>query len=159
MKFDCNPLCMNTSLKESYGALWHYKWNHLLISYLAFLPFTLVGLFGLLDPFFLPRASTELVPDGYNMSFGLYIATTYFWALPCFILWHRLYLLGPEHLMKRKIWPILTRSFVIMSKVLFLIGLASLICALLIGGLLFLINAFGLNDSVSDFSDLSDNEF
>jgi hypothetical protein len=150
---------MNTSLKESYGALWHYKWNHLLVSYFAFLPFTLIGLLGLFDPFFLPRVSTELVPNGYNISFGLYILSTYLWALPCIILWHRLYLLGPEHLMKRKIWPILTRSFVIMSKVLFLVGLAALVCILLVGVLLFLINTLGLNDSVSDFIALSDSEF
>ncbi|MDG1707721.1 MAG: hypothetical protein P8H03_03120, partial [Emcibacteraceae bacterium] len=98
-------------------------------------------------------------PDGYNISFGLYILSTYFWALPCVILWQRLYLLGPEHLMKRRMWPIMTRSFVIMSKVLFLVGLAALVCILLVSVLLFLINALGLNDSVSDFIALSDNEF
>jgi hypothetical protein len=159
MDFDCNPLCMKTSLKESYGSLWHYKWNHFLVSYLAFLPFTLIGLLGLLDPFFEPRSSTELVPNGYNLSFILYIMTTYLWAIPCIILWHRLYLIGPGHLMKKKIWPILTRSIVMMTKVLFLVGIAAFICTLSVGVLLYLINTLGLNDSVSDFIVLSDNEF
>lgn len=159
MRFECSPICINTSLKEAYSFLWYYKWNHILISFLAFLPFTLIGLLGLFDPFFMPRASTELVPNGYNLSFILYIFSTYIWALPCVILWQRLYLLGPEHLLRRKIWPILTRSLVIMSKVLFLIGIASLITIALLVLLLFLMNKLNLNDSVSDFIDLSDDEF
>lgn len=152
-------LCINTSLKDAYTCLWHYKWNHLLISYVAFLPFTAIGLLGFFDPFFLPRSSLEMVPEGYNLSFILYIFSTYLWAIPCIILWHRLYLLGPEHLLRRKIWPILTRSFVMMSKVLLLIGIASLITVISVGALMFLINSLGLNDSVSDFLDLSKNEF
>lgn len=159
MRFECSPICVNTSLKEAYGSLWHYKWNHFLISFLAFLPFTLIGTLGLFDPFFMPRASTELVPEGYNLSFLLYIFTTYMWSIPCVILWYRLYLLGPEHLLRKKIWPILTRSMVIMSKVLFLIGIASLITIALLALLLFLINRLNLNDSVSNFIGLSDSEF
>jgi len=159
MRFECSPICINTSLKEAYSFLWYYKWNHLFISVLAFLPFTLIGLLGLFDPFFMPRASTELVPDGYNISFMLYIFSTYIWAIPCVILWHRLYLLGPEHLLKKKIWPILTRSMVIISKVLFLIGIASLITIICVALLLYLITEMNLNDSVSNFIGLSDNEF
>jgi hypothetical protein len=159
MRFESSPICINTSLKEAYSFLWYYKWNHTFISVLAFLPFTLIGLSGLFDPFFMPRASTELVPDGYNISFMLYIFTTYIWAIPCVILWHRLYLLGPEHLLKKKIWPILTRSMVIISKVLFLIGIASLITITCVALLLYLITEMNLNDSVSNFIGLSDNEF
>jgi len=156
---DFSPLCINTSIKDAYRCLWRYKWNHLLISIIAFLPFTVVGLLGLFDPFFLPRASHELVPEGYNLSFILYILTTYFWALPCVILWHRLYLLGPEHLLRRKMWPILTRSFVILSKVLFLIGLCAMVALLLVAVFSFVISYLGLNDSISDFIELTDTEF
>lgn len=159
MKQECKPLCLNTSITDSYKCLWHYKWNHLFISFVAFLPFVSLGLLGFFDPFFLPRSSHEMVPDGYNLSFGLYILTTYVWAIPCIILWHRLYLLGPEHLLRKKIWPILTRSFVMMSKVLFLVGICSLLAILSISTLAFLINYLGLNDSISDFIELTDSEF
>ena len=159
MKDDKSILCIATSLKDAYYCLWRYKWNHIFISLIAFLPFTLIGLLGLFDPFFLPRASDEIVPDGYNLSFILYIATTYLWAIPCVILWHRLYLLGPEHLLRRKIWPILTRSFVLISKVLFLVGVFAILAILLITILSMLISFLGLNDSVSDFLELTDSEF
>ncbi len=159
MEQECTKLCINTSLTDAYKCLWHYKWNHLFISVIAFLPFTLFGLLGLLDPFLLPRASHELVPDGYNLSFFLFILSTYVWAIPCIILWHRLYLLGPEHLLRRKIWPILTRSFVIMTKVLFLVGLSALLVIISVGALAFLISYFDLNDSISNFIELTDSEF
>ncbi|MCC3861642.1 hypothetical protein [Pseudemcibacter aquimaris] len=129
-----------------------------MISYLAFLPFTIIGLAGLFDPFFLPRPSTEMVPDGYNLSFILYILTTYLWAIPCMILWQRLYLIGPSGLIRKKIWPILTRSFVLITKVLFLIGLASMVTIGLITALLYVINSSGLGESLSDFFILSENE-
>tara|TARA_R110002073_G_scaffold270732_2_gene434034 strand:+ start:551 stop:1330 length:780 start_codon:yes stop_codon:yes gene_type:complete len=130
-----------------------------MISFIAFLPFTLVGLLGLFDPFFLPRASHEIVPKGYNLSFMLYILTTYFWAIPCVILWHRLYLLGPQHLLRRKIWPILTRSFVMMTKVLFLVGLSSMLIIAFLAILTLIVSYLDLNDSISDFIKLTDSEF
>lgn len=159
MTKDCTPLCINTSLKDAYACLWHYKWNHIFISYVAFLPFTLLGLLGLFDPFFTPRSSLELVPEGYNLSFFLYILTTYLWAIPCVILWHRLYLLGPEHLLRRKIWPILTRSFVLMTKILILVGICALFAIILVGLLSFIISFMDLNDSISNFLELTDSEF
>lgn len=159
MKQDCTILCVNTSLQDAYACLWRYKWNHIMISFIAFLPFTSVGLFGFFDLFFLPRPSHEIVPEGYNLSFILYILTTYFWAIPCIILWHRLYLLGPQHLIRRKIWPILTRSFVMMTKVLMLIGLGSMLIIAFLAILIFGITYLGLNESISDFIQLTDNEF
>ncbi len=159
MTKECTTLCIKTSMIDAYRCLWHYKWNHLFISFIAFIPFVSIGLLGLFDPFFLPRSSHEMVPEGYNLSFGLYILSTYVWAIPCFILWHRLYLLGPEHLLRKKIWPILTRSFVMLSKVLFLVGICSLLAIASIATLAFLVNYFGLNDSISDFIELTDSEF
>ncbi len=159
MKTECTEICIKTSLKEAYSCLWHFKWKHILISYIAFLPFTLAGLFGFLDAFFLPRSPLELVPEGYNLSFGLFIATTYLWAVPCFILWHRLYLLGPEHLLRRKIWPILTRSFTMIFKVLFLIGTLLLLTIILTMILAFIIGIFTSNEGLSDFLDLTKSEF
>lgn len=129
-----------------------------MISFLAFLPFTITGLSGLFDPFFTPRLSTEIVPHGYNLSFLLYILTTYLWAIPCMILWQRLYLLGPDHLLRKKIWPILTRSFVLISKVLYLVGIASLVIIGSVIVLLYLLNVSGLDQSLSDFFILSENE-
>jgi hypothetical protein len=159
MKKECKTLNIKTSLTDTYKCLWHYKWNHLFISLVAFLPFVTFGLLGLFGPFFMPRLSHELVPEGYNLSFMLYILSTYVWGIPCFILWHRLYLLGPEHLLRKRIWPILTRSFVMISKVLFLVGICSLLAIVSISILAFLVNYFGLNDSISDFFALTDTEF
>lgn len=159
MKDEKTILCLVTSLKDAYSSLWRYKRNHILISFMAFLPFTVFGLLGFFDPFFLPRSSDELVPAGYNLSFILYIVTTYLWSIPCIILWYRLYMLGPEHLLRRKIWPILTRSYVLMSKVLFLIGVFAILAILLIAALAMLISYLNLDSSVSDFLELTDTEF
>ena len=159
MNKECSKLCINTSLRDAYSCLWRFKVNHLFISYLAFFPFTLVGLLGLLDPFFLPRTSLEMVPEGYNLAFILFIFTTYLWGIPCFILWHRLYLLGPEHLWRRKIWPILTRSFVMMFKVLFLIGICVMFALILMVTLSFTIELFAHDNSLNNFLELNDNEY
>ena len=154
-----SKLCVNTSLTDAYKCLWHYKWNHILIAIIAFAPFTIIGLLGLFDPFFLPRSSHEMVPEGYNLSFFLYILSTYIWAMPCVILWHRLYLLGPDHLLRKKMWPILTRSFVMMTKVLILIGICSFLIIVSFSALAFLITYFDLNEKISNFIELTDSEF
>ena len=39
------------------------------------------------------------------------------------ILWHRLYLLGPEHLIRKKVWPLITRSLRVISHSLVLFGM------------------------------------
>lgn len=150
---------MKTSLKDAYSCLWRFKWQHLFISYLAFLPFTLAGILGMLDPFFLPRSSYEIVPDGFNLSFIIFITTTYLWSIPCIILWHRLYLLGPENLLRKKIWPILTRSFVIISKVLFLIGICVFVALIMLFVAAYLLELFQVNNEIPSFVELSDNEF
>lgn len=158
MNKNCANLSIKESLKDAYSCLWRYKKNHVLIAYIAFFPFTLVGLFGFLDPFFLPRSSYEFVPEGYNLSFLLFILTTYIWAIPCVILWYRLYLLGPEHLLRRKMWPILTRSFVMISKVLFLIGIIVFLIIILLVVFAYIIEFLNLDTSISNFVELNDNE-
>jgi len=159
MKYECTAICVKTSLKEAYTCLWKFRWKHALIAYIAFLPFTLAGLLGYLDAFFLPRSSFELVPEGYNLSFALFFMTTYLWGIPCFILWHRLYLLGPEHLMRRKIWPILTRSMVLIFKMLFLIGTFLLVALIIAVIFAFFIDIVTLDESLADFVELTQSEF
>jgi len=159
MNPQCSPISIRTNLKEASSCLWRFKWKHILISYIAFLPFTLVGISGLLDAFFLPRSSLEQVPDGYNFSFFMFILTTYFWAVPCFVLWHRLYLLGPEHLLRRKIWPILTRSFVLFLKVLMMIGICILLAVIFAILMSLFISLLNLNTTFSDLLELSDYEY
>ena len=159
MKFECSPIYIKSSLKDAYTCLWHFKWNHLFISYLAFLPFTFAGILGFLDAFFLPRLSTELVPEGYNVSFILFVVTTYLWAIPCFVLWNRLYLLGPGHFFKRRVWPILTRSIVLIFKVLMMIGIFVILAVIFIIIFTVLIDFLNLDNSISDFLDLSNNEY
>lgn len=94
-----------------------------MISLAAALPFCLAGFFGALDPVFSVSSVTEQMPEGFNLSFGILIMTTFIWSIPVTILWHRLYLLGPEHLIRKKIWPLITRSFYVISHSLVLFGM------------------------------------
>jgi len=158
MKQGYNKLSINNSLQDTYSCLWNYKWYHLIISLFAFLPFTLTGYLGFFDPFYLPRTSHEIVPAGYNLSLCYFILTTLLWTVPCLVFWYRLYLLGPENLLRWKIWPILTRSFIIVTNFLFLLGLFSLLTIAFLTILAFIVNYQSLNNIISNFIELTDYE-
>lgn len=123
MIIECTELCIFSSIRQAYGCLWHYKLQHIMISIAAALPFCLAGFFGALDPVFSVSSGAEQMPDGFNLSFALLVLTTFIWAVPVIILWHRLYLLGPEHLIRKKVWPLITRSLRVISHSLVLFGM------------------------------------
>jgi len=123
MIVECTKLCILSSLRQAYHCLWHYKLQHIMIAITAVLPFCLAGFLGLLAPVFSVSSPLKIMPDGFNLSFSILVLTTIIWAFPVTILWHRLYLLGPEHLIRRRIWPLITRSFTIISHSLILFGL------------------------------------
>jgi len=66
------------------------------------------------------------------------VSTTFIWAIPVIILWHRLYLLGPEHLLRKKFWPLLTRSLKVIHHSLVLFGIGLVAAVLMTGGVLYL---------------------
>ncbi|PCJ39557.1 MAG: hypothetical protein COA81_10120 [Alphaproteobacteria bacterium] len=138
MTFDCTKLGIMSSIRQAYSCLWYYKFQHILISFVAVLPFCLAGFSGILDPVFLVSAGAEKIPEGFNSAFAVFILTTFIWAIPVTVLWHRLYLLGPEHLIRKKIWPLITRSLSVISHSLIFFGLGLSAAAGITWGVLYL---------------------
>ncbi|VAV95557.1 hypothetical protein MNBD_ALPHA02-397 [hydrothermal vent metagenome] len=138
MTFDCTKLGIMSSIRQAYGCLWYYKFQHILISIIAVLPFCLAGFSGVLDPLFLVSAGAENMPDDFNSAFAVFILTVFIWAIPVTVLWHRLYLLGPEHLIRKKIWPLITRSLKVISHSLIFFGLGLVAAAVIAWGVLYL---------------------
>ncbi len=138
MNFECTELCIKSSIRQAYGCLWHYKFQHVMISIIAVLPFCLAGFSGTLDPVFSVFTVTEQMPEGFNLSFAMLVLTTLLWAIPVIILWHRLYLLGPEHLIRKKAWPLFTRSLKVISHSLVFLGLGLVATITITWGILYL---------------------
>lgn len=136
--FECTELCIKSSIRQAYGCLWHYKFQHILISLAAALPFCLSGFFGALDPVFSVSPLAEKMPEGFNLSFIILVLTTFLWAIPMIILWHRLFLLGPEHLIRKKVWPLITRSLKVISHSLVFFGMGLVAAVAITWGILFL---------------------
>jgi len=138
MNFECSELYILTSIRQAYNCLWYYKLQHIMISVVAVLPFCLAGFSGALDPVFSVSSEAEQMPEGFNLSFALLVLTTFIWAIPVVILWHRLYLLGPEHLIRKKIWPLITRSFTVIGHSLILFGMGLVAATGITWGILYL---------------------
>lgn len=138
MNIECTKLCVFSSIRQAYGCLWHYKLQHIAISIVAALPFCLAGFFGALEPVLSVTSEMEHMPDGFNLSFAILVCVTFIWAIPVIILWHRLYLLGPEHLIRKKIWPLITRSLSVISHSLILFGMGLVAAVGITWGVLYL---------------------
>ncbi len=138
MNFECTELSINSSIRQAYGCLWHYKFQHVMISILAALPFCLAGFSGALDPVFSVTSTMVNMPEGFNLSFAILVLTTFIWAIPVIILWHRLYLLGPEHLIRKKVWPLITRTLKVISHSLIFFGMGLVAAVGITWGILYL---------------------
>ncbi len=138
MAIECTKLPILSSVQQAYHCLWHYKIQHVMISIVAALPFCLAGFAGYLEPVFSVSSGANVMPDGFNTSFAILVCTTFIWAIPVIILWHRLYLLGPEHLIRHKIWPLITRSLKIISHSLILFGVGLIFAITITGSVLYL---------------------
>ncbi|MFC7048251.1 hypothetical protein [Emcibacter nanhaiensis] len=134
-----------TCIRDAYGCLWHFRFQHILISLFAFLPFCLAGFLGYLDAFLVSTNSQTEVPEGFYLSFIILMLTTFAWLVPSVILWHRLFLLGPEHLLRRKFWPLITRSFHFSLKILVFLGVLLVLLFLIGGAVLFVLNQITLD--------------
>ncbi len=138
MIIECTELSVRDALRQSFNCLWHYKLQHTLISILAVLPICIAGWLGWLEPVISVTSVTDELPDGFNLSFAILVSSTFLWAFPVIILWHRLYLLGPEHLIRKKIWPLLTRTINIISHSLIFFGMGLLAAIGMTIGVLYL---------------------
>jgi len=138
MTIECTKLCILSATRQAYGCLWHYKFQHMIIAIIAALPFFIAGLTGYLDPVSAVASTTEKMPDGFNLSFAILVATTFLWAIPVIILWQRLYLLGPEHLIRKKVWPLMTRSLRLIYHSMIFFGLILIAAVAITWGLLYL---------------------
>lgn len=159
MNFACTELPVMTSVRQAYSCLWHYKFQHILISLVAVLPFCLAGLGGYLDPVMTVSSVTENLPDGFNLAFGLLVLTTFIWAFPVIILWHRLYLLGPEHLFRKKVWPLITRSLTVISHSLVFFGIGLVAAVGITWGLLYLRVKVGSEEMIGTLTEMSQMEY
>ncbi|PCI46990.1 MAG: hypothetical protein COB49_07760 [Alphaproteobacteria bacterium] len=109
-----------------------------MISILAVLPFCLAGFQGYFDPVLAVSPTTQSLPEGFNLSFAILVFTTFIWAVPVIILWHRLYLLGPEHLVRKKVWPLITRSLSVIHHSMVFFGIGLVMAIAITGGILYL---------------------
>ncbi|MCF6215354.1 MAG: hypothetical protein L3J58_04175 [Emcibacter sp.] len=159
MTIECTSLCILSSIKQTYRGLWHYKFQHVIISILAVLPFCLAGLSGLLDPVSTASPSAQGMPDGFNLSFTILVGTTLLWAMPMTILWQRLYLLGPEHLIRRKVWPLITRSLKLINHSLIFFGLLLVAGAAITWGILYLRIFSGSEKMMGTITRMGDMEY
>ncbi|VAX07540.1 hypothetical protein MNBD_ALPHA03-1474 [hydrothermal vent metagenome] len=159
MIIECTSLCISSSIKQTYRGLWHYKFQHVVISILAVLPFCLAGLSGLLDPVSTASPSAQGMPDGFNLSFAMLVGTTLLWAVPMTILWQRLYLLGPEHLIRRKVWPLITRSLKLINHSLIFFGLVLVAGAAITWGVLYLRIFSGSEEMMGTITKMGDMEY
>lgn len=159
MSFDCTRLKILPSIRQAYGCLWYYKLQHIMISLTAALPFCLAGLSGLLDPVFSVTSTTENMPEGFNLSFAILVATSFIWAVPMIILWHRLYLLGPEHLIRRKAWPLITRTIKVIHHSMIFFGIGLVAAVAITGGVLYLRVLSGSKEMTGTITELGQGEY
>ena len=155
MTIECTKLQIFPTVRQAYSCLWHYKLQHILISLVAVLPFCLAGFWGFLEQVFSVTSVTENMPDGFNQSFAILVLTTFIWAIPVIILWHRLYLLGPEHLFRKRAWPLITRSLKVISHSLVLLGMGMLATVTVIWGIFYLrimSDAEGMTGTITEMS-------
>ncbi|MCF8474689.1 MAG: hypothetical protein K9G26_08335 [Emcibacter sp.] len=138
MTFECTKLNIFSSLQQAYRCLWQYKTQHVMISLTAALPFCLAGFLGYLDPLLSLSHKEGTMPEGFNLAFIIFILTTFIWIIPVIILWHRLYLLGPEHLFRKKIWPLITRTLRVLAKSLIFLGIGFIAAATITAAILYL---------------------
>lgn len=155
---NCTKLPLRATLREAYGRLWRYKLPHSLISLIALLPFTCAGLAGFLTPVFSTAASPDHVTEGFNLSLLILVLTVFVWAVPCIILWHRLFLLGPQHLVRRKILPIWSRSITLVIQMLILLGAGLLMALGLILVIFYLIDIISIQAGGSDIHEMAGRE-
>ncbi|MAU40875.1 MAG: hypothetical protein CMF31_04560 [Kordiimonas sp.] len=118
------------AIREAYYCLLHCWQYHLLIAYLVTLPYTIAGLLGGLDPLMMPTTSLDAVPAGYYSALALMFLTVAIWPIPCVVLWQRLYLLGPSQMLRKRFWPLLTRT--VQFVIVFLISFG---CIMALGGI------------------------
>ncbi len=159
MNFACTELPILTSVRQAYHCLWHYKLQHVMISLAAVLPFCVAGLMGFLDPVLTVSSVTENLPEGFNLSFALLVMTTFIWAFPVIILWHRLFLLGPEHLIRKKVWPLITRSLNVISHSLVFFGIGLVAAVTITWGILYLRVKIGSEEMVGTLTEMSQLEY
>lgn len=156
MTFECTELSVTSSIRQAYACLWSYKFQHVMIAIFAALPFCLSGFNGMLDPVFSVTSTTEEMPEGFNLSFAILVFTTFIWAIPVIILWHRLYLLGPEHLIRKKIWPLITRTVKMISHSLIFFGMGLVTAVGITWGVLYL---RVMSNSIGTITEMGQMEF
>lgn len=159
MTIECTKIKILPTVRQAYSCLWHYKLQHILISLVAVLPFCLAGFWGFLEPVFSVTTIAETMPDDFNQSFAILVMTTFIWAVPVIILWHRLYLLGPEHLFRKRAWPLITRSLKVISHSLVLLGMGMLATLTVIWGIFYLRIMSDAEDMTGTITEMSQREY
>jgi hypothetical protein len=105
--------------------LWSLRGPHSILALIVVLPYAVMGATGILDPFY-TLATADNLPDGYFTAAGLMLAWAALWNTPAMVLWYRMFLLGPDHMLKLPAGAFLERA-------LRLLG-ASALFGLILGG-------------------------
>ncbi len=79
--------------------LWSNRGPHCVLALVVVAPYALMGALGLLDPLF-AATTAGAVPEGYLTSAALMLAWGVIWNTPAMVLWYRMFLLGPDQMLK-----------------------------------------------------------
>lgn len=79
--------------------LWSLRVAHAILAVVVVAPYALMGATGVLDPLYATLSSGE-PRDGYLRSMLLMILWGAFWNTPGLVLWYRMFLVGPDRMLK-----------------------------------------------------------
>lgn len=105
--------------------LWALRGPHSILALIVVLPYAIMGATGVLDPFY-TLATADNLPEGYFTAASLMLAWAALWNTPAMVLWYRMFLLGPDQMLKLPAGAFLERA-------LRLLG-ASALFGLILGG-------------------------
>jgi hypothetical protein len=88
------------TVKQALHMLWAARGEHAILSFLAVLPFIVMGALGWLDPIFTPPPAGASLPPDYVQAELEFLGWMLLWLIPFAILWQRLFLVGPHLFLK-----------------------------------------------------------
>lgn len=89
--------------------LWSLRGPHSILALVVMLPYAIMGATGVLDPFY-TLATAENLPEGYLTAAGLMLVWAALWNTPAMVLWYRMFLLGPDQMLKLPVGAFLKRT-------------------------------------------------
>lgn len=99
---DQGKIAIWMTAREALTLVWRLRSQHIVLSYIAVLPFTIMASLGWLDPVLQFRMDTpaDHLPAGFVPALLLTLAWSWGWIGLCALFWFRLYLTGPSNFLR-----------------------------------------------------------